>query len=99
MQHSRGQCKAAHLPCSTGTENPVRAVWGKGFKSLFGEGKTLCALIWKRRVSEVPWYHYCIGEVVAIDAKPAKPVLSPAVGNEAVGLCLKNLDLVPHISS
>lgn len=30
---------------------------------------------------------------------PAKPVSSLAMGHEAMGLCLKNLELAPHISS
>jgi len=47
-----------------GAVNPRRAVLGKSLNSLFGEGKSLCALTWKVGAREVLSCHNCIQEIV-----------------------------------
>lgn len=78
----------------------MRAVLGKGLKSLSGEGKSLCALTWKMGAREVLWCHYWVLEVVGVDAvPPAKLGASLALQNEVMVSCLKTLGLTPHIAS
>lgn len=58
------KCMCSISEGSMGAVNPRRAVLGKSLNSLFGEGKSLCALTWKVGAREVLSCHNCIQEIV-----------------------------------